>query len=404
MNLASATTMPRDPGPPLRSVTRWSAGFLAAGALLCGFAAAGDPRRFAFAYLWAFALAWIVVVGSLFFVVLQHLTRSLWSVVIRRVAEVIASCAGVLVLLAVPVLLFAWFNDTFHLFPWLDAHHVTGDPVLEGKAPYLNLEFMTMRLAIFFLLWWGFARFYVGRSVAQDHAADGTLMALSMRRWAPVFMLVFAGSVTFTSFDLLMSLNPHWFSTIFGVYVWSGMFGAALAAITLAVLWLRSCGRLGDGLIRGDHLYSLGALMFAMSCFWAYIAFSQFLLIWYGNLPEETVFFAKRFAGGWAAVTVILAVARFGLPFLVMMSRPAKASPRVLIPMAAVILAGEALDLYWLIMPEAGDGGPSIGWPEAGPLLLVTGALGLAFASFLGRHPAVAAGDPLLVRSSAFHL
>ena len=384
--------------------TRIAAGLAIGGAAMSALALADDPRRFAFAWLWAFAIGWTTVVGSLFFLALQHLTKSRWSIVIRRVAEAIASCTWVMAVLVVPILVFAWMPDTFHLFPWLDPALRDGDPVIAGKTPYLNPAFLTIRTAAFFLAWVLFARFFIGRSLAQDRGERPTENALAMRRASPAFMLVFAGSVTFMSFDLLMSLNPYWFSTIFGVYVFSGMFLSALAVITLAVIWLRAKGMLGEDVVRGDHLFSLGAFLFAMSCFWAYIAFSQYLLIWTGHLPEETAWFAQRFEGGWLAVAVLLVGVRFVVPFLVLMSRAAKTRPRLLVAMALLTLFGQALDLYWVIEPAAGDGGWAIGWQEAGPFLLVAGALGLAFAGFLRRHPAMATGDPRFEDSTHFQL
>jgi hypothetical protein len=388
----------------VRRALALTAGLAVLGAVISAVALAGDPHRFAYGCLWAFALAWTAALGALFFVALQHLTRSLWSVVVRRVAEALAASVGIVVLLAVPVVVFAWMDSTFHLFPWLDPDRLAADPVVQAKAPYLDLRFLTLRLALFCLLWWAASRYFVGRSLSQDASPDPTPAALGLRRWSAPFMVAFAFSVTFASFDLLMSLSPTWFSTIFGVYVFSGMFLAGLATITLAVLGLRARGLLGDGVIRDEHLYTLGGLMFAMSCFWAYIAFSQYLLIWSAGLPEETGYYVLRIHEGWLGLTLAIPILRFVVPFLVLMSRPAKMSPRLLAAVSVLVLVGQALDLYWMVMPEAGAGIAVPSLADLGPLMLMAGATGVVVVRFLARYPAMPVGDPLLARSIRFHL
>jgi hypothetical protein len=178
----------------------------------------------------------------------------------------------------------------------------------------------------------------------------------------------------------------------------------SLAAITIATLWLRSTGRISAELVTEDHLYSLGGLLFAFACFWAYIAFSQYMLIWYANIPEETFYLHHRLEGGWLGVSIALAVVRFGVPFIALLSRRAKMNPRVLFWVSVLMLGGQLLDLYWLIMPEHHQAGPALGWQELGPLLLMTGLLILYVSRFVGRHAPVAIGDPLLDESRRFRL
>ena len=212
-------------------------------------------------------------------------------------------------------------------------------------------------------------------------------------------MLLFGVTATFASFDWLMSLEPHWFSTIFGVYVFAGMVVTALSVIIIATIWLRATGRLGDGIVGEGHLYNLGALLFAFVCFWAYIAFSQYMLIWYGNIPEETFYLINRLQGGWLNVSIALALVRFVIPFLVLLSRPAKTDVRRLIAVSVLMLFGQFLDLYWLIMPQLHTEAPVFGWPELGPPLLVIGLLMLFVTQFLKQHRPVPVGDPLLPES-----
>ncbi len=362
------------------------------------------PSRFGFGYLWAFAFGWSIVLGSLFFVALQHVTHSVWSVVIRRVAEMFASPMWLIAVLFIPVLLFAIFNDSFGIFPWLDPAVVEGDHLLEEKEPYLNLPFFGVRAGVFFLVWMAFTAFFIRRSTQQDSGEMDVSKTRAMRRAAAPFMLIFALTVTFASFDWFMSLEPHWFSTILGVYVFSGMTLAALAAITIAVIWMRGRGMLGDGIVTGDHLYSLGALLFAFTCFWAYIAFSQYMLIWYANIPEETLWYDHRLGHGWLVVTLVLAALRFFLPFALLLSREAKMNPRLLVATSVLVLIGELVDLYWLIMPQLHHDGPVLSWQELGPVLLLSGVLIIFVMRFLVRHRPLPVGDPLLQESRDFHL
>ncbi len=363
----------------------------------------GAPRRFGFAWLWGAAFVWAITLGSLFFVGLQHVTRAVWSVVVRRVAEMFAAPIWVVAILFVPVLLFAVFYEPFGLFPWADPEVVTGDHLLEGKKPYLNQVFFLARGAFFFLVWIGFSLFFVRRSIAQDNGG-GEALTVGLRKVSAPFMLVFALTVTFASFDWFMSLEPHWFSTILGVYVFAGMTVASLSAISIAVIWLRATGRLDAAVVRNEHLYSLGALLFAFTCFWGYIAFSQFMLIWYGNIPEETVYFIHRTEHGWLGVTIALVVLRFVLPFFLLLSRGAKMNPRRLVVASAVCLAGQLLDLYWLIMPQLFSDGPRLGWQEFGPLLFMIGILIFYAARFVSRHKALPVGDPFFEKSRGFRL
>jgi hypothetical protein len=366
---------------------------------LAGFFADGD--QFSHAYLWGFAFVWVLVLGSLFFVALHHITRAVWSVVIRRIAEMFASPVWVLAICFVPVLVFLFLHEQFALFPWADPEVVANDKVLQGKSPYLNTTFFLIRAAFFFLVWIGFTRFYLRRSIGQDTGEAGEEATARMRKWSGPIILLFALTMTFASFDWIMSLEPHWFSTIFGVYIFAGMVVTSLSAIIITVISLRAKGRLGSGIVTNEHLYSLGGLLFAFTCFWAYIAFSQFMLIWYGNLPEETVYFVHRVEHGWLAISLVLILLRFALPFLMLLSRPAKMNPRRLVAASIVCIIGELVDLYWMIMPQFYKDGPGFGWA---PLLLLSGLLLLSVHRFMSRHRPLAEGDPFFKQSCEFHL
>jgi len=396
-----------------RGLKKVALGLIGLGVLLSllGWIDAEQRGRLEHGYLLAFVFVWSIVVGALFFIALQHVTGSVWSVVIRRVAEMFASPVWLVALLFVPILIVTLVPGDSPLLPWAqaahDAHaadHGHEAHLLEVKAPYLNVPFFIVRTVVFFGIWILFAAFFVRTSLKQDDGAAGPEASAKMKSVSAPFIILFAFTVTFASFDWLMSLEPAWFSTIFGVYVWSGMTVASLAAITIAVVALRAKGWLPEGLVTYDHLYSLGGLLFAFTCFWAYIAFSQYMLIWYGNIPEETFWFADRLENGWMAVSLALAALRFVIPFFLLLSRGAKMDPRRLTQVSVLILVGQLVDLYWLIMPQAYEGAPRLGWQELGPTLLLTGILLVLVARFLGRQRLVAVGDPLLERSRNFHL
>ncbi len=388
------------------AMTRTCAGIVALGVLLSAAALfdADSRVRFEFGYLLGFSFIWSIMLGSLFFVGLQHITHSVWSVLIRRTAEALASPVIMLAALFLPILVFSALPGTFHLFPWADATIVEGDHLLEAKSAYLNVPFFAIRAAFFFAVWITFSRIFVGRSLRQDKGVGGVSASVSMRKLSAPFMLLFAATVTFASFDWLMSLNPYWFSTMFGVYVFAGLTVASLAAMTLLTIWLMYSGRLGTGLVTGDHLYSLGALLFAFTCFWGYVAFSQYMLIWYANMPEEAFYIHNRIQGGWLTISLLLALMRFVLPFLLLLSRRSKMSPRILAIVSVLVLAGQGLDLYWLIMPELHTEGPGFGWQELGPVLLCIGLMLLLMSRFFSKHTPIPIGDPLLDACRRFHL
>lgn len=408
--MSDDATTPETPTPaPAAESTRGSkvltAGFglLILGLILTGISFANDPHRFGFGYIIGFGFAWAIVLGSLFFVVLQHATGSVWSVVLRRVPEMFASPMLWLAVLFVPVLLTALLGE-HTIFPWQDPDDKYGKFAVHNKGTYLNETGFIIRTVVFFTIWIFFSWFFVRGSLNQD-AGGRSELTERMRKVSPIFLILFGFTATFASFDWLMSLEPNWFSTIYGVYVFAGMTLSALAVLALTLYLLKRNGAIAPELIRRDHVYSLGALMFAFTCFWGYIAFSQFMLIWYANIPEETVYFVKRINNGWGPVTVGLAIIRFVLPFFLLLSRHTKMDLGKLAGIGAFILFGQLFDLYWLVMPNYfGASGPGLGYQELGPILLFSGVLLVAVGRFMRRNPVVASGDPGFEASRQFHL
>jgi hypothetical protein len=370
------------------------------GLLLLGLAvfAAGygiDARRAAFDNVVLYLFVASLAVGAIFLVALEYIGGAVWSVLMRRVSEFLAGLTPLLPLVALP--LFFHLHDLFH---WTHLEAVSRDQLLQGKSPYLNVSFFIIRFGIVVAVWTLFFLLFTRNSRRQDSTGNQKLTTWNIRL-AALFLPLFAVTITITAVDWVMSLEPHWFSTIIGVYYFSGTVLAGVAAVTLVVVYLSEAGLLQG--IRADHLYSLGALMFAFVNFWAYIAFSQFLLIWYANIPEETFWYMSRWKNGWEYMSVLLIVVHFAVPYFALLAQDAKMDPRRLKVMAIWILAAHIFDLYWLVMPTYSST-VSPGWTDLGIPLIAAGLPMVVLAFFMKRIPLVPTGDPKLERALKFRL
>jgi hypothetical protein len=296
------------------------------------------------AYLVAYAFYLSITLGALFFVMLHHLSRAGWSVTLRRPAEALAGNIGLMGVLAVPLLL-----EVSDVYGWAQPG-VAADAARSAKAAYLSPNAFLIRLVAYFAVW-GFLAWYLrSRSIRQD--ADGDVrLSRAMERVSMPGMIALALTATFAALDLLMSLNPRWSSTIFGVYFFMGSVLAGLVALVLLARWLQANGRLGRA-VTVEHYHDLGKLMFAFVFFWGYIAFSQYMLIWYANMPEETQFYMVRQIGPWVWVSIALVTVQLLVPFLGLLSRHAKRNLKVLTFWAVWLLAAHLLDLFWIVMPN----------------------------------------------------
>jgi hypothetical protein len=369
--------------------------FLGAGVLLVIAAFILQPVRASFDAVILYLFMVGIAVGAIFLLALEYITGSVWSVPMRRVTEFLAGLSPFLVLLVLP--LFLHMHDLFH---WSHPEVVKADAILTGKSAYLNTTFFTLRTAAFLAIWITFAMLFIRNSTRQDVTRDATLTRTNVRLSA-LFIPLFAITLTFTAIDWAMSLEAHWFSTIYGVYFFSGTILAALAATTLIVVLMHENGYLPG--LRKDHFYSLGALIFGFVNFWAYIAFSQFLLVWYANLPEETYWFMARWANGWQIVSVLLIVMQFVVPYIILLPQEAKMDLRKLKIMAIWILAARLLDLFWLVMPTHSPS-LSLSWVEIGFPLVGIGMIMLLVSWKSKRYNLVPIGDPKLQRGLDFHL
>ncbi len=302
-----------------------------------------DAERFYRSYLNAFCFVISISLGALFFTLLHHLTRAGWSVVLRRVSEAIAGNLMWLWVLFIPIAigmltgnLYEWAADPDHLLP--------------PKAEYLNPTFWLIRSGIYFAIWFLIARYFFKMSVAQDESGDPHLTS-RMQTMSAGAMILYAFTQSFAAIDWMMTLESEWFSTMFGVYFFAastcGFFSLLIIFLSLLQRW----GRVTQE-ITTEHYHDAGKLLFAFGIvFWAYIAYCQYMLIWYANLPEETAWFIPRQLGGWGAVSLFLLFGHFFGPFLFLISRHPKRRQGVLLFAAAWMLFVHFIDVYWLVMP-----------------------------------------------------
>ena len=346
-------------------------------------------------YLVSYSLFLGISLGGLFFVMLQHVTRAGWSVVVRRIAEAFACNVGPMALLVLPIL---W--GMHHLYHWSHADAVAHDPLLAAKAGFLNPTFFIVRLAIYFTVWMVLAAFFRYTSVAQDSSGDPALTRRMEKVAAPGIVL-FALTLNFAAFDLLMSLDPHWYSTIYGVYYFAACVVSFLAVMPKVLVGLQSRGLLPNA-VTVEHYHDLGKLLFAFVVFWAYIAFSQYMLIWYGNIHEETQWYLKRQTGDWAWVSLVLLFGHFVIPFLVLISRFVKRRRMLLAATGGFLIIMCWLDMYWLVIPEFSPGVARFGLLDILCWLGLTGVYSVVLYLNLRRASLLPEKDPRLAESLAF--
>jgi hypothetical protein len=346
-------------------------------------------EQFFRSYLVAFMFWLSIALGSLALLMLQHLTGGAWGLVIRRHLEAATRTIPMLTVAFVPIL-FALRP----LYLWARPEAVAADRALQMKALYLNVPFFIGRAAIYLLVWNVLAHLLNRWSAEQDEGGPRPIGSeRRFRQLAAPGLLGYGLTITFASIDWVMSLEPHWFSTIFGVVFMGGQALSAMA-FAIAVLALTAQRRPLSEVVGPGHFHDLGKLLFAFIMLWAYFSFSQFLIIWSGNLPEEIPWYLERLRGGWGAVAALVLVGHFLLPFLLLLSRDLKRNPRILGNVAAGLLVMRLLDLLWMIAPRAGRHGVPIHWLDVA-LPVGLGAIWLAlFARELTGRALLPVNDP----------
>ena len=365
------------------------------GIVACAILGAGNPKQFFFSWLVSFLFFLSLALGALFFVLIQYAAQGGWGIVLRRIGETTFAMIPVMAALFLPLVL-----GLHDLYEWSHLEAVEQDALLRWKAPYLNVPFFLIRAVVFFGIWSFIAFVYFRGSRSQDATGDPAVSA-RLRKFAGPAIIVLALTQTFASIDWIMSLTPHWYSTMFGVYFFAGSFVGFIALLSLVAVAMRGAGLL-DTVISAEHLQDIGKLLFAFTVFWAYIAFSQFFLIWYGNLPEETIWYKARLEGSWTIVTILLMAGHFGIPFFYLMGRSVKRNNVTLAIGGMWLLLMHFLDLYWQVMPTLHPEGFSPSLLDVAAFLVVGGCFVTAASWLMRRQALVPLRDPRLAESLAF--
>lgn len=360
-------------------------------AVACALGAFADPAQFFRSYLTAYLLWLGISLGCLAILMLQHLSGGVWGFVIRRLLEAATRVFPLLALLFLPLLF-----GLHQLYPWADPAKVAQDPLLQHKAAYLNVTGFVARAVFYFALWCGLSHLLSRWSLEQDQVPRAALRD-RMQAFSAVGLLLYGLTTTFSAVDWVMSLDPHWYSTIYGMlFMAGGAVGGMALVIAMASLLARH-RPLSDVLAPG-HFHDLGKLLLAFVMIWAYFAFSQFLIIWSGNLPEEITWYHVRLAGGWRLVGLALLLFHFVLPFLLLLSRDLKRQGRALALVAAAVLAMRYVDLYWMVAPSFPEAaaGLQFHWLDLAAPLAVGGLWLAEFLRQLKSRPLLPLNDPLL--------
>jgi hypothetical protein len=397
----SATSYPASyrfaaPANTMTVAGRWAGlGVVAAVASFAGAMLA--PDQFYRGYLIGYMLVLGFSLGSLALLMLGHLTGGNWWMIGRRVMEAAVGNLPLLTLLFLPI----WYGR-HHLYIWLDPAYVQAHLSVANKSGYLNDRFWTIRAVIYFAIWnlWGWALRSGSRRQDDDNSPA---VWQKLKTWSAPGILVFGLTITLASTDWVMSLDPSWYSTIYGMFF---MISEALSVMALLIVVL--CSMRGsapyDKILGPDKLHDYGKLMLAFTMVWAYFSYSQWLIIWAGNLPEEITWYLYRINGGWQTVALTLVILQFALPFLLLLSREIKRDARKLVPLALLVLVMRYVDMYWLIAPSPFPGMSgaehhlTYHWTYlAAPLALLGLWLG-AFFRQLGGQPVLVVTEPMLPR------
>jgi hypothetical protein len=346
-----------------------------------------EPQQFFHSFLFGFTFWLGISVGSLALLMLQHLTGGGWGLVIRRVLEAATRTLPLMAVLFIPIVLGA-----HKLYPWTDADKIAKSRVLQGKTAYLNLSFFSLRAVVYFSIWLALAFFLNKWSLQQDRTADPQ-STKRMRLLSGPGMVLFVFTVTFAAIDWYMSLEPEWSSTIYGFIFVAAWTVSALAFVIAAMATLSKYEPLNH-VVAPLHFHDLGKLLLALVMLWAYFAFSQFLIIWSGNLPEEIGWYLVRTSGVWGAIILAVVILHFALPFLFLLSRRLKRDPGKLVIVAALILVMRLIDLLWMLGPAFTGAHFHVSWLDIVAPIAIGGLWLSMFASQLSKRSFIPINDP----------
>ena len=373
--------------PDLRRVQLPALAAGVAGLAACAVGAYLDPGAFYQSYLFAYLFWFGIALGSLAILMLHHLVGGAWGFPIRRLLESAALTLPLLLVLFLPLLL-----GLGELYEWARPDALAADSLLQHKSAYLNPTFFVARAAIYFAIWIGLAFFLNRWSLEQDRTDDPAL-ARRMRDLSRFGLVLYMLTMTFAAIDWVMSIEPHWYSTIYGlIYVaGQGLAGFSVAIIVAALLSRREPLA---GAVTPERFGDLGGLLLAFVMFWAYVALSQFLLIWSANLPEEVTWYVRRIQGGWSWVIIFVIAFQFVLPFLLLLARRVKRTIPALAGLAGLIMLVHLIDLFWLVVPPFRQDGLSVHWLDLAAPIGIGGLWVAAFAWLLARRPLLPLHDP----------
>ena len=362
--------------PSNLDATKTFYGIGAAGLIASGVGLFLNSEQFFFSYLTSFTFFTSIALASMILLMVHHITKSSWGTVLRRIPESFISKFWIWALFFIPIIL-----GMGYLFSWTDPAYVAEDPIMLGKVPYLNEPFFIIRQLIYFGVW-GYLGYKLHKvSVEMDKTNDWGLVVLLRKLSAPGILL-FSLTLAFASFDWLMSLDAHWFSTMFPVYLFAMSFQAIFPMMILITFWLHNKGMLKNTITQ-SHIFDMGAWFFGFTVFYAYIAFSQFLLQYYANIPEETLWFYFRLEGSWAYITYTLLIGRFVIPFVLLLGRDRKHNKTLLKSTSILIIVLHFLEIHWIVMPVLHDVNFAFSWLDITTLVGLGGIfMGLFFSTF----------------------
>jgi hypothetical protein len=356
-----------------------------------------DPQRLWTSYLTAFFFFACLGLGGLFWVAVNNMTKAGWSVSIRRYAEGMASFVPA-VLIGGLILLVGLDK----LYVWARPEAIAGNAVVVAKTAYLNKGFLALRIILFGGGMWFFKSLIVGGSLKQDQDGNEKYTHKNVA-YSIGFVLFFAIFFSLFSVDLLMSLLPTWYSTIFGVYCFSGLFQSSLALLAIILVYLKRTGMV-RGYVTDEHQHDVAKFLKGFTVFWAYIAFSQFMLIWYANIPEETEYYIMRSQHGWLGVSMALLIFRFIVPFIALLPKGLKRNDGHLVSVSVLILIMQYVDVYWMVYPNFYEGYVTFGFTEIGMMALFAGIFLMCLINFFTKNGLVALKDPRLHEAISHHV
>ena len=347
--------------------------------------------QFSFSWLFAFAFYFTLLAGCFFWIIVHHVTDAEWSVVVRRQLENLAMLLPLMAVFFIPVVIFR-----HHLYEWMNV--APGhDAVLDSKRAYLNWNFFVVRSLFYFVFFSSVAFLFRRFSVAQDR--DGNpAYTLKMRKLAFIALPLFGASLTFGAYDWLLGIDYHWFSTMWGVYIFAGAAGSSMSLLVLVITALRKAGYLQET-VTVEHYHIMGKWMLSFTVFWAYIGFSQYMLIWYANMPEETEYFIRRNTESWNALSLFLVIGRFFVPFAILLLRGPKKNPHRLCLISGWIVFMQLVDIYIVILPALHGAGVLVSIWDFMPLIGIGATLAFFYLRIVGKTSLFPVRDPRVLES-----